>query len=448
MADENEPREDLPTNPGAETPPERSDFGWSAAPPPPADPFAESTRILPPFPESGPAATIAPVRRPTGLAAAVLAGSILLGGAAGVGGAAWYDAWQGKPAGTTVNSSTPVTATGVSAPAGSAEKVAAAVLPSVVKINVSGSGGAGSGSGIVLSADGNILTNNHVVELAGNGGSITVNFNDGNTVRAKVVGTDPVTDIAVIHAEGVSGLTPATIGKSSGLQVGQSVVAVGSPYGLNATVTAGIVSALNRPVSVSTSEQQTPQFPGFGFGEQQQQQQSAVTSTTYPAIQTDAAINPGNSGGPLVDMNGNVVGINSSIRTADTSSLTGTGGSIGLGFAIPIDEVLPIINQILHGEQPTHARLAITVSDVASNALTQGAEVQDVQSGGPADQAGLRKGDVITQVGAERIDGSESLVATIRGHRPGDVVKLTVQRGGKTQTITATLGSDAQTTQS
>jgi putative serine protease PepD len=351
----------------------------------------------------------------------VLAGALLVGGAAGVGGAAWYDAWQGDDSTTTSTASGPVTASNAAvAPSGSVEKVAATVLPSVVKINVAGSSGSGSGSGIVLRKDGTILTNNHVVSLAGNGGTISVNFNDGSTAKANVVGTDPVTDMAVIKAEGVSDLTPATIGKSADLKVGQAVVAIGSPYGLNSTVTSGIVSALNRPVSVSTQEQQQiPGFPGFGEQDQQQQQQSNL-STTYPAIQTDAAINPGNSGGPLVDMSGRVVGINSSIRTADGS--TDSGGSIGLGFAIPIDEALPIINQIIDGQEPTHARLAVTVSDVQGNTLAQGAQIQSVENGGPADKAGLQQGDVITKVDDEVIDGSESLVATIRGHRPDDKV--------------------------
>jgi putative serine protease PepD len=374
----------------------------------------------------------------------VLAGALLVGGAAGIGGAAWYDAWQGDESPTTSSASGPVKASNAAvAPSGSVEKVAATVLPSVVKINVSGSSGSGSGSGIILRKDGTILTNNHVVSLAGNGGTITVNFNDGSTAKANVVGTDPVTDMAVIKAEDVSDLTPATIGKSADLSVGQAVVAIGSPYGLNSTVTSGIVSALNRPVSVSTEEQQQiPGFPGFGEQDQQQQGQSNL-STTYPAIQTDAAINPGNSGGPLVDMNGRVVGVNSSIRTADGS--TESGGSIGLGFAIPIDEALPIVNQIIDGQDPTHARLAVTVSDVQGNTLAQGAEIQSVQSGGAADKAGLQQGDVITKVDDEVIDGSESLVATIRGHRPDDKVTLTYLRDGKTHTTTATLGSDANT---
>jgi putative serine protease PepD len=418
---------------------------WSAESPTPAAPEFGHTRPLPPFQQPASTTAAATVRRPGGFTAAVLAGALLVGGAAGVGGAAAYDSLQGDDPTVSSSASGPVKASNAAAtPSGSVEKVAATVLPSVVKINVSGSSGSGSGSGIVLKDDGTILTNNHVVSLAGNGGSITVNFNDGRTAKATVVGTDKVTDMAVIKAEGVSGLTAATIGKSSDLQVGQSVVAIGSPFGLNSTVTTGIVSALNRPVSVSTAEEQAPQFPGFGVPQQQQGQ--ADLSTTYPAIQTDAAINPGNSGGPLVDMSGRVVGVNSSIRTADGS--TDSGGSIGLGFAIPIDEVLPIVNQIIDGQKPTHARLAVSVSDVQGDTLTQGAQLQTVESGGAAAKAGLQKGDVITEVDDAVIDGSESLVATIRGHRPGDQVTLTYLRDGKTQTTTATLGSDASTSAS
>jgi putative serine protease PepD len=365
-----------------------------------------------------------------------------VGGAAGVGGAAWYDAWQGDgTASSSTGTSTLATDNGGGTQAASAsddhgvEQVAAKVLPSVVKINVTGANEAGSGSGIILSKDGDILTNNHVVAVAGQNGSITVNFNDGRTVRATIVGTDPVTDIAVIHAKGVDNLTPAAIGNSGSLKVGQKVVAVGSPYGLNATVTSGIVSALHRPVSVDTAEQPTPMNP---FAPPPQG--GTDLSTTYPAIQTDAAINPGNSGGPLVDMAGRVVGINSSIRTAGGQE----GGSIGLGFAIPIDEVLPIIDQIRNGEKPTHARLGVTVSSVTGSALQQGAKVHAVDPNGVA--AGvLQPGDVITKVDDQIIDSADSLVATIRGHRPGDAVTMTFVRDGTTKTATVKLGSDAST---
>jgi putative serine protease PepD len=363
-------------------------------------------------------------------AAAVVATSLLVGGAAGVGGAAAYDAWQPDEStgstGTTRTTSQVVDTPDQAAADGTIAQVAQEVLPSVVKIEVSSAQGAGSGSGIVLSSDGQILTNNHVVEAAGDSGSISVSFNDGSSAPAKILGTDPLTDTAVIQAEDVDGLTPITIGKSSDLQVGEGVVAIGSPFGLESTVTTGIVSALDRPVDVGSDSQ--------------------GNSTTYPAIQTDAAINPGNSGGPLVDMNGHLVGINSSIRTSSSSS-TEQGGSIGLGFAIPIDEVNPIVDQMIDGETPTHARLGIQVSDVAASTgtseVTEGAQVQEVTSGSTADSAGLEAGDVITKVDDKLITGADSLVATIRSYRPGDTVTLTYEHDGDTQTAKLELDSDA-----
>ncbi|MDQ6687493.1 MAG: trypsin-like peptidase domain-containing protein [Actinomycetota bacterium] len=380
------------------------------------------------------------------MTAAVLAGALVLGGAAGIGGAAWHDAWIADSPSTPAAAASATTSSGnqihesaaSATAASSVEGVAARVLPSVVQINVSGANGSGSGSGIILNKTGEILTNNHVIALAGSGGSVTVSFNGGKTLRAQLVGTDPVTDVAVIKAQGATNLRPATIGSSESLRVGQSVVAVGSPYGLSATVTSGIVSALNRPVSVATSQ---PQAPKGGSASQSQ----LDPSTTYPAIQTDAAINPGNSGGPLVDMAGRVVGINSSIRTADSTSSGSQGGSIGLGFAIPIKEVLPIVNQILNHQTPTHARLGVTVSDVPGKRLEQGAVIRSLESTGAGHSAGLRAGDVITRVDNQIISGADSLVATIRGHRPGDQVQLTIVRGAKTMTVTANLGSDAGT---
>ena len=320
------------------------------------------------------------------------------------------------------SSSTVSQRTDTAAEPGSVEEVANSVLPSVVKINVRGAQGNGSGSGVIVSADGEILTNDHVVAVAAGGGALSVSFEDGSTAAARVIGTDPVTDLAIIKAQDVSGLTPATLGESSNLDVGEEVVAVGSPFGLEATVTSGIVSALNRPVSVGSA----------GGGSM---------DTTYPAIQTDAAINPGNSGGPLVNMQGEVVGINSSIRT---SSAMGEGGSIGLGFAIPLDKVLPIVEQLRNGETPTHARLGVSVTDASTrDGLLTGAGIQTVEPGSAADEAGLRRGDVVTKVDDDLVSGSESLVATIRGYRPGDRVTLTVVRDrAQPQTIEVTLDSD------
>ena len=245
-------------------------------------------------------------------------------------------------------------------------------------------------------------------------------------VMIPVLGTDPLTDTAVIRADGVGGLTAATIGQSSQLDVGQEVVAIGSPFGLESTVTSGIVSALNRPVNVGTDAQ--------------------GNATTYPAIQTDAAINPGNSGGPLVDMNGDVIGINASIRTATSTTSGQESGSIGLGFAIPIDEVMPIVDQMTQGETPTHAKMGVSVGDVTSGStgtIAEGAVVRDVTAGSAAAKAGLQQGDVITKVDDHQIVSADSLVATIRSYRPGDTVTVTWEGDGKDETGKITLDSDS-----
>jgi putative serine protease PepD len=370
-----------------------------------------------------------------GVVAGLLVAALLVGGLGGLAGAAGFtavddlvgnDAPSGSSAAAPTSSSV-VNRKDAAPAADSAEAVARSVLPSVVKINVAGQQEQGSGSGIVIGSDGEILTNNHVVAVAGQAGRISVSFNDGTAKKATVVGTDPLTDLAVIKAQGVSGLQPASIGRSKQIDVGENVVAIGSPFGLEATVTSGIVSALNRPVSVGG--QSTAQ---------------SGQDTIYPAIQTDAAINPGNSGGPLVDMNGDVIGINSSIRTASSSLDSSSGGSIGLGFAIPVDQVWPVVQQLRRGETPTHARLGVSVTDAtSSDGLLTGAGVESVNNGSAAQKAGLARGDVVTKVDDDVITGSDSLVATIRGHRPGDTVRLTVvEKGNKTKTVTVTLDSD------
>ncbi|MER7606852.1 trypsin-like peptidase domain-containing protein [Nocardioides sp. NPDC127503] len=396
---------------------------------PPAGPFAPppaQTSVMP----AVPAAPGSPIKKRaagrTGLVAAVLAGALVAGGAAGVGGAAVYGALNGDGIGGGANTPATSQVVDAKAPEGSIEKVSAKVLPSVVKIEVTSQQGSGSGSGVVISSDGTILTNNHVVELAANGGTVTVDFNDGTSASAEVLGTDPLTDTAVIKASGVSGLTPITIGKSSNLTVGQSVVAIGSPFGLDSTVTTGIVSALGRPVNVGVDQ--------------------SGAATVYPAVQTDAAINPGNSGGALVDLNGNLVGINASIRSS-TGANGEDAGSIGIGFAIPIDEIRPIVEQLEKGEQATHAQFGISVSDApqAQNGQTSvtGAQVQEVGEGSTAQKAGLEKGDIITKVDDHVITGSDSLVATVRSYRPDDEVEVSWSRNGEEQTAKVTLDSDA-----
>ncbi|MEU4287467.1 trypsin-like peptidase domain-containing protein [Kribbella sp. NPDC026596] len=368
-----------------------------------------------------PAATAAKPKR-RGLALVALT-ALLVGTAGGVGGAAVYSATNDSTA-NTPSTTAPLNgnqAAPASAPDGSVQNAAAKVLPSVVKIAVATSQGAATGSGIVISKDGLIVTNNHVVAGAGQGATITVMLNDGRTVPATVKGTDPLTDLAVIHAEATD-LTPATLGQSGKLAVGQGVVAIGSPFGLEATVTSGIVSALNRPVT---------------SGDEQQD-----STTVFPAIQTDAAINPGNSGGALIDLAGQVVGINSAIKTAGGSGQS-EGGNIGLGFAIPIDQAKPIIDELVAKGKATHARLGVQVGDAqASDGLTNGARLGEVTSGGAADKAGLQSGDVVTTVDGKAIASGDALVAAVRSHRPGDEVKVTFTRDGKTQTVTATLGSD------
>jgi putative serine protease PepD len=390
-------------------------------------PAVAYARPIPPVPQER-------KRRPGAFAASVVAASLLVGAGAGVGGAAVWTSQHDAdtPSAAAPRSSSPV----VNTPAaksgdGSVEQVAQTVLPSVVKIDVSGAEGQGSGSGIILTSDGQILTNNHVVEVAGDSGELQVSFNDGSHAKATIVGTDPLTDTAVIQAEDVSGLTPATIGSSDSLQVGQAVVAIGSPFGLDSTVTSGIVSALQRPVDVGSDGQ--------------------GNSTVYPAIQTDAAINPGNSGGALVDMAGHVVGINSSIRTAGPSEPGAAAGSIGLGFAIPIDDVMGVIEQMENGETPTHARLGISVEDVASGTgalVEDGARVSQVSDGSAAKDAGLSNGDVITKVDDTLITGADSLVATIRSYRPGDKVTVTYTRDGDEHEISVVLDSDATSSNS
>ena len=272
-------------------------------------------------------------RRGTAFLVALALGAGLLGGVAGAGVVTVLDddqpATQSTGTQSSLDNSGSESNQSVSS-FSSVEDVAAAVLPSVVSISVQSQAGTGTGTGVVISSDGQILTNNHVVE---SGGNLTVTFHDGTSASAEVVGTDPVTDLAVIQARDVSGLTAAELGSSGDLEVGQQVVAIGSPFGLEGTVTTGIVSAVGRPVSAG---------------------QTQDSRAVIDAIQTDAPINPGNSGGPLVNMSGQVVGINSAIYTP-------SAGSVGLGFAIPIDQAKPIAEELIDTGQATHARIGIGV---------------------------------------------------------------------------------------
>jgi putative serine protease PepD len=259
---------------------------------------------------------------------------------------------------------------------------------------------------------------------SGSGTTMTVTFDNGKITPATILGRDASSDLAVIKASGVSGLTKAELGDSSTLAVGQSVVAIGAPLGLANTVTTGIVSALNRPVSPSsdTSSQSSSQ-------------------SVLDAIQTDAAINPGNSGGPLVDMNGKVIGINSAIATASSGGLgsSGSSGSIGLGFAIPINQAEWVAKELVTSGTATHSLLGVSVTDPSATATQAGAVVNSVTSGGPAAKAGIQKGDVITKVDDQQIGGADSLVAAIRSYQPGSKVTITYQRNGQMASTQVTL---------
>ncbi|MUL85767.1 MULTISPECIES: S1C family serine protease [unclassified Mycolicibacterium] len=320
-------------------------------------------------------------------------------------------------------------------PPGSVEQVAAKVVPSVVKLETDLGRASEEGSGIILTSDGLILTNNHVVQAAAKpgapapaqggapaGAQTKVTFSDGTTKSFTVVGTDPSSDIAVVRAQDASGLTPITLGSSANLRVGQDVVAVGSPLGLEGTVTTGIISALNRPVAAG--------------GDTKNQ------NTVLDAIQTDAAINPGNSGGALVNMNGELVGINSAIATMGGDSPQAQSGSIGLGFAIPVDQAKRIADELIQSGTASHASLGVQVSN---DTTSDGAKIVEVTNGGAAAVAGLPSGVVVTKVDDRVIGSADALVAAVRSKAPGDKVTLTfLDQGGKPQTIEVTLGKAEQ----
>ncbi len=300
--------------------------------------------------------------------------------------------------------------------------IASKVSPSVVSITTQSA----EGSGVVLSADGYVLTNNHVAATAG-GKTVDITFTSGNTVKATLVGTDPKTDLAVYKAENVSGLTVATFGDSSALQVGDTVLAIGSPLGLDGSVSAGIVSALNRTIDESSDS--SPQDP---FGQGQQSQNTSPTATIAGAIQTDAAINPGNSGGALVNTNGQVVGINTAIATNG-----GADGNIGVGFAIPSNRAKQVADDIIKGVEISHPQLGVGVSTADDNA---GALVGSVTAGSAADKAGIKVGDVITSFDGKTVHTSDDLLNDVQSGTVGKSVPLSLTRSGASQTVTVTLG--------
>ncbi|MGW6575729.1 trypsin-like peptidase domain-containing protein [Streptomyces sp. NPDC054945] len=303
--------------------------------------------------------------------------------------------------------------------------IAATALPGVVTLHVRGTKGSGTGTGFVLDQQGHILTNSHVVA---DSQEITVTFSTGESVTAELVGRDSGYDLAVVKVDGVRGLQPLSLGNSENVKVGDPVVAIGAPFDLSNTVTAGIISATGRPVTAGGDK---------GDG----------SDISYvDALQTDAPINPGNSGGPLLDAKAHVVGINSAIRGADKDDSTRQGGSIGLGFAIPVNQGKRVAEELIRTGRATHPVIGVTLDmDYAGDGARVGDKGEDgkpsVVAGGPGARAGIRAGDVITKVDGQRVRGGDELIIKIRAHRPGDALTLTVLRQGRESTLEVVLGS-------
>jgi len=339
------------------------------------------------------------------------------GGVGGVAVQEWRDNNDGGTASSGLNVDT-VSQAPLSPANGSVAAVAKKLLPSTVQIVADHDGEplSATGSGFVLDNQGHIVTNNHVISGAADGGDIEVIDHNGERHKATLVGRSTVYDLAVLYVPEAKDLTPAALGSASALNVGDEVVAIGSPLGLSETVTAGIISAKNRPVTTGESNDQT---------------------SYINAVQTDAAINPGNSGGPLVNMRGQVIGVNSAIATTGSSLGSESSGNIGVGFAIPIEQVLVTADQILktgHAEYPLIGA-QVKIGDNAG----AGAIIESVQGDGPADKAGLESGDVVTSLDGTPVRDGVSLIVAIRTHQPGDTVEMVIERDGKEQTLQVTL---------
>ncbi|MGJ3507466.1 S1C family serine protease [Enemella sp. A6] len=358
--------------------------------------------------------------------------SLLFGGAAGAGSALLLTGRAEPNASPTVGSEDPTgDAEPTAEPAGrkSAEPspatsdkpgdvsaVASAVLPSTVTIHVRSGTNRSAGSGVILSKDGHILTNNHVVEAGASGAQVEVILAGGARVRAQIVGRSPGYDLAVIKIPAGEHLTPAVIGDSSQVRTGQPAIAVGSPLGLGGSVTSGIVSSLDRPVRVGDDN-------------------NAEAAVAYiNGIQTDAAINPGNSGGPLVDAEGKVIGINSAILTLGDQQQQ--SGSIGVGFAIPINQAITIANELKANGKAQYPVIGAQVRDTPDES---GAELIEITGGGPAAAAGLRAGDKVVAVAGRAVYDSTELIVQIRTHRPGEKISIDYIRGGKEASVDVTL---------
>ncbi|MFJ3584413.1 S1C family serine protease [Streptomyces sp. NPDC090127] len=394
--------------------------GWP--PPPPAVPAWGVP--VPPAPE-------APKKRTGGLVAAVLVAALVAGG---VGGGIGY--WAAERGDGGVSSTT--VAAG-EAPAsfkrdpGTVAAVANKALPSVVTIQAKSGGGGGetegeggTGTGFVYDREGHIVTNNHVVASAAEGGTLSATFSNGKTYDAEVVGRAEGYDVAVLKLKKApDGLAPLPLGNSDKVAVGDSTIAIGAPFGLSNTVTTGIISAKNRPVA-----------SGDGSG---------GSNSYMSALQTDASINPGNSGGPLLDASGAVIGINSAIQSTGSGFGQSQAGSIGLGFAIPVNQAKNVAEQLIKTGKPVYPVIGATVNMTekgggATIAAEGAGGTPAITPNGPAAKAGLKPGDVITSLGDRQIDSGPTLISEIWTHTSGDTIKLTYERDGKPATTTVTLG--------
>lgn len=406
-------------------------YGDPAQPTEPAQPALHESIQPDPFrphhagaAESAGASTV-PGRVARSTIALIAVGSLVVGGAAGFGGAWAYNQVNGSanPAGASASGTSTLpdggTTTVAKPEANTVAAVAAAAMPSVVSIeNLEGGQVVSEGSGFVIREDGYILTNNHVV-AGSSGGSVNVVMGDGSEYTGTVVGGTADYDLAVVKID-AQGLTPLVLGDSDALVVGHDVIAVGSPLGLDATVTTGIVSALHRPVTAGDT-----------------------SSTAFiDAIQTDAAINPGNSGGPLLNAAGQVIGINSAIASLSGSS-SSQAGSVGLGFAIPSNQARRTAEELIATGEATYPVIGVILD---SSYTGEGVKVADdargqaaIVTGGPADLAGIKPGDIITAIDGRVVTRSDELVVAIRAKAPGDTITLTVSRGTGTQDLDVTL---------
>jgi len=417
------------------------DAAHTEAAPPPAAPHTEAQHTD----------TAPRPRRGVGTLVAVAAIAALVGGASGAGIAVWAVASSGAdqamgngPQTITVNDPDAVNVVNA---------VVAKAAPSVVTIAVSSNSAAGSGSGVIISSDGYVVTNNHVITLDGASADAVVEVTtaDGRIFQAEVVGNDPVVDLAVIKLVDAEDLTAIEFGDVDALDVGDRVVAIGAPLGLANTVTTGIVSALDRSIQIAssevpddgTNEDAEEGGPGpFNFDIPGQPSQGGSGTISIPVIQTDAAINPGNSGGALVNTAGELVGINVAIASAGGASTT--AGSIGVGFAIPADLARRVSSELIEEDAASHGLLGASVRDASSSdGSIVGAVIaaeNGIVAGGAADEAGLQSGDIVTSFGGSPITGSVDLTAQVRRHAAGDEVELVYVRDGRERTVTVTLG--------